>query len=52
MRVVINFLLKLLMMPLVGIVSWCFLIMALVMWDKTFMEISNGQKELWHKPKH
>ena len=51
MRVLIIFLLKVLMMPLVAIVGWCFIIMALVMWDGRFMEISDGRKELWHKPK-
>lgn len=52
MRVVINFILKILMMPLVAVVGWCFLIMALVMWDGKFMELENGQNVLWKKRKH
>ena len=52
MRVVINFLLKLIASVFVGVIIWCCIVLALLMWDKRFMEMENGRTFVWHKPKH
>ena len=42
MRIVIIFLLKMIAMFFVGIIAFCTIVLALLMWDKKFMEMEDG----------
>ena len=52
MRVVINFLLKIIAMLFIGVTVWCHMILALLLWDKRFMELKDGAEYIFKDPKH
>ena len=39
---------KIICTPLVAIIGWCEILIALIMWDKKWMETEDKWRMLWH----
>jgi len=51
MRVLLTFLLKIIASFFMFIIIWFHLIMAIILWDKRFIEMDDGHNFIWKEPK-